>query len=341
MSEITTTAIVLATPGSLLRPESEEERLRRLAAKLYERGRSENTKRGYEGDLVRFEAWCEALKRCALPASEESIVLYVAHMADPYRPRTELGRSGPCKPATIKRALAAIAWNHRSRAQPSPITHRVRDFVRKACSALAVPPRQAAPLGVEQLQAMVNAMDTGVVSLRDQAVLLLGFAGAFRRSEIAALDFADLEFVDDGVVIRLRRSKTDREGRGIEVAVVPAEEPTLCPVAALQRWLEARGHEPGPLFFRNPDGVTCARLRDRDVDAIVKLWARRAAIQAPRNGMTFSAHSLRAGFVTSAVLAGRPESLVKAHTRHRSYEVFSRYVRRTAPLRDHPGRGVL
>lgn len=269
-------------------------------------------------------------------------MLCVAHLADPNRRPADHARSGPCKPSTVRRALSAIAWQHRVRAEPAPITPRVRDFVRKACSALSGPVRQAAPLAADQLQAMVNAMAPGSMSLRDRAVLLVGFAGALRRSEIAALNVADDEFVDGGAVILLRHSKTDREGRGVEVGVVPAGEPSLCPVAALQRWLETRGAESGPLFFRSRlGGLAPERLRDRDVDAIVKLWTKRAGIKRPRAGMTFSAHSLRAGFVTTAVLAGRSESLVKAHTRHRSYEVFSRYVRRTAPLRDHPGRGLL
>jgi integrase len=173
--------------------------------------------------------------------------------------------------------------------------------------------------------------------LRDRAILLLGFAGAFRRSELVAVDVGDLEFCESGMRVRIRRSKTDQEGGGYTIAIVSGS--IACPVKAVRAWLEASKVTAGPLFRPIGKGsrIGTDRLADHTVVRVVKASARRVGLD-PK---LFAGHSLRSGFLTSA--AGRGASIFKMmdQSRHRSMDTLRGYVRDAELFRDHAGAGLL
>jgi integrase len=194
-----------------------------------------------------------------------------------------------------------------------------------------------APLTADQLRTMVAAAPDNLVGLRDRALLLVGFGAALRRSELVDLDVADLKQSKAGLRLRIRGSKTDQERQGTTVAIAPGS--AICPIAALNEWLAAAGIRHGPVFrpvFKG-DRVADARLSDRAVAEIVKIYAKRIGLDPA----SFSGHSLRSGFLTAA--AQHRASIFKMMdvSRHRSLDTLIGYVRDAEFFRDHAGTGLL
>jgi integrase len=185
--------------------------------------------------------------------------------------------------------------------------------------------------------AMAPIASGRLADLRDRALLLLGFAGAFRRSELVALDVEDIEQTTEGLRVTVRRGKTDQEGQGAVIAIVRGS--TACPVAAVQAWLETAKITAGPVFrpISKGERLQSARLTDRSVANIVKAHAERAGLD-PR---LFSGHSLRAGFLTSAAAKGASIFKMMDQSRHRSVETLRGYVRDAEIFKDHTGAGLL
>ena len=199
-----------------------------------------------------------------------------------------------------------------------------------------------APALVDDVRAMVTAMaprrgrSWRLLELRDRALLLVGFAGAFRRSELVGLDVEDLAFSRAGVAVHLRRSKTDQEGQGRKIGI-PRGQIDTCPMAALQAWLRASGIEAGPLFR----GVTRhGHLQGRLSGYAVALVVKRRAAAIGLNQERFAGHSLRAGLATSAAAAGASERAIMAQTGHRSVLMVRRYIRDGELFRDNAAAAV-
>ena len=192
------------------------------------------------------------------------------------------------------------------------------------------------PALAEHVKAMVAASPDTLAGKRDRALILLGFAGAFRRSELVALDVADTEETESGLRVTIRKSKTDQEGEGATIAV--ARGSVACPANALREWLAAAGIESGPLFRPvNKSGKTNeARLTDRSVGSIVKAMVRRIGFPD-----AFSGHSLRSGFLTSAASNGASIFKMMDVSRHKSVDTLRGYVRDADLFRDHAGAGLL
>jgi integrase len=172
---------------------------------------------------------------------------------------------------------------------------------------------------------MLEALPNTRVGLRDRALLLLGFAGAFRRSELVGLDVADLEFARAGVIVTLRKSKTDQEGRSRRLGIPFGSSEQTCPVRSVQAWLEAARISEGPVFrsldrFQQVQG---ARLSDKAVALIIKRRAKAVGLDPAR----YAGHSLRAGLATSAAAAGASERVIMSQTGHRSADMVRRYIR--------------
>jgi integrase len=183
--------------------------------------------------------------------------------------------------------------------------------------------RQAAPLLKADVLTIMSQMH-GIKGDRDRALILLGFAGALRRSELAALDFADIEFVREGLVIHLRRSKTDQLGEGRKIGV-PLGRTSACPVKAVERWLEVSKIASGPVFraINRGGGVGQSQLSAQSVALILKDYAKAVGL----NPANISGHSLRSGLVTSAIQAGVAVHKIQQQTGHRSVEMLARYIR--------------
>jgi integrase len=190
---------------------------------------------------------------------------------------------------------------------------------------LGTAPAQKSPTLIEDIRAMVNAADAGPLGLRDRALLLLGFAGAFRRSELVALNFEDCGFTRDGLVVTIRRSKTDQEGQGRRVGIPYGSTPETCPVRTVQEWTAQAGISSGPLFrsVSRVGQVQPGGLAGIDVARIVKKLAQRAGL----DGAKYAGHSLRAGHATTAAIAGASERSIMNQTGHRSVEMVRRYIR--------------
>ena len=194
-----------------------------------------------------------------------------------------------------------------------------------------------APAVAGKMLGMVATAPDKLAGLRDRALLLIGFGGALRRSELVALDAADIEETETGLLVKIRGSKTDQERAGATIAIARGD--VACPAKALREWLDAAGIESGPIFRPIDKGgtVRTSRLTDRSVANIIKPYAGRAGFDAS----TFSGHSLRAGFLTSA--AGKGASIFKMMdvSRHKSVDTLRGYVRDAELFKDHAGTGLL
>jgi integrase len=267
-----------------------------------------------------------------LPATPETLAEYLAHLAE------------SCRVSTLERRLTAIARAHEACGLASPAAHPgVRATLRGIRRTLAeqAPVRAAksgkAPLSVEQLRAIVAATPDTLAGQRDRALLLLGFAAALRRSELVALDLADLEHVPEGLIITLRRSKTDQEGAGRRIGVPYGGSSQTCPVAAARDWITSANLDRGPLFRRvDRHGNVGGRLSDRSVALIVKAGATRVGIDPAR----VAGHSLRAGLATAAARAGKSERSIALQTGHSSLRVLRGYIREGTLFRDNAAAGI-
>ena len=227
--------------------------------------------------------------------------------------------------AALVRRTATISKAHEARGLPNPCRFEiVRATLRGIKRTRGIAQREAKPLLREDLFRVLDAMGDGVKDVRDRALLLIGFAGGFRRSEIVGLNCDDIERVRQGLIITLRRSKTDQEGAGRKIGI-PWGRTCHCPVLALEHWLGVSGIEDGPVFrpVDRHSNVTSERLSGEAVSLIVK--ERVAAASIDPTG--FSGHSLRAGFATSAVQAGVSTLKIRSQTGHASDAMLSRYVR--------------
>jgi integrase len=184
---------------------------------------------------------------------------------------------------------------------------------------------QKAPTLTDDIRTMVDAVDDGTIGARDRALILLGFAGAFRRSELVGLDIADCVFGKDGLTVTLRRSKTDQDGAGRKIGIPYGANPETCPVRTIQAWIEQAGLSGGALFrsINRHGQVQAGRLSGIDVARIVKKLAQRAGLDAT----AYAGHSLRAGHATSAAIAGASERSIMKQTGHRSVQMVRRYIR--------------
>jgi site-specific recombinase XerD len=277
-----------------------------------------STRRAYGAGLADFRAWCATQDLQALPATPECVARYL----------TALAKAGR-KVSTIEQRVAAIRWAHEARGLESPtVTKGVRATLRGIRRELGVAPRRKAPATVERIGAMVGHCPATLKGRRDRALLLFGFASAMRRSELVSLTPTDLEATDRGLLVTVRRSKTDQEGRGQVRAIPYGRTPELCPVRALSAWLEAAGITDGPIF---------RRVDRRAIANVVKSYAEKAGLDPTE----FAGHSLRAGFVTSAAERGRRAERIMDHTGHRSVAMVRVYTRRADAFSDHAGEGLL
>lgn len=297
------------------------------AAKYARAEKSPATQKAYWSDFEGFGVWCQERAFPIIPTTPEAVAAYLAFEAD-----------RGAKSSTIARRLAAIRYVHAIGGHPNPTSdERVRAVLRGIRRTHGTAPRRVLPATADRLLAMVPRPDGSLSTLRDRALLLLGFAGAFRRSELVALNVADLEELPEGLRVTIRRGKTDQEARGTVIAIVRGE--VACPVASVRDWLQSAEINDGPLFrpIRRGDHVQNGRLTDRSVASIVKAHAENAGFDPS----AFSGHSLRAGFLTSAAKNGASLFKMMDSSRHRSIETLSAYVRDQELFKNHAGAGLL
>jgi integrase len=273
-----------------------------------EAGIAPATRRAYKADLDHFRAWGGDI-----PTTDVQLAAYLADQATTLRA------------ATLTRWLVAISVAHKAQRLPSPVSSPlVRATMRGVRREHGAAQRQAAPLLREDLFVVLGAMGDRLKDLRDRALLLIGFAGGLRRSELAAINLSDFERVREGIILTIRRSKTDQDGAGRRIGI-PFGRTIHCPVRALEIWLNAARIEDGPVFrpVDRHGRLAAARLCGEAVSLIVR--GRTAAAGLDPTG--YSGHSLRAGFATSATRAGVSTFKIRQQTGHASDAMLSRYVR--------------
>jgi len=276
---------------------------------------AENTRRAYHSDLRHFIA-----TGGRIPATSEQVARYLADHA------------ATLSMATLARRLAGIRAAHVERGFPDPTKGElIRLTFRGIRRRHGKPQRRVAPLRIEHLAAIISALGTSTRDIRDRALLLFGFAGAFRRSELTGIQCDWITRTEQGISVALRRSKTDQESRGRRV-VIPRVGGQICPMAALEAWLEASKIKEGALFRQiSKSGKFLAEgLSASAVATIVK----QRAGQIGLDPTCFSGHSLRSGYATSAAVAGLPLWRIKRQTGHVSDAALRAYIREISLFKD-------
>jgi integrase len=276
---------------------------------------SPNTRRAYRSDLAHFLA-----NGGQLPATADDVASYLARFG------------GELAVATLARRLVAIGRAHTGQELKNPCqAELVRLTLRGIRRTYGRPQRQALALTKEQLGLIVASLGNSPRDFRDRALLLLGFYGAFRRSELSAIDCKSIAWSGRGIVVTIRKSKTDQEGKGRDVAI-PREMASICPVRALECWLEVSGISEGAVF-RPIDRVERISKEVLSADAVSVILKRRLK-EAGSDPCEYSGHSLRAGYVTEAANAGIPTWKIRRQTGHSSDAMLDRYIRQGEAFSD-------
>lgn len=275
---------------------------------------SENSRKALRSDLEHFRQYGGEI-----PCSPETLAAYIAAFA------------GSLSVATLCRRIASISKAHKLKGMPSPVVSEiVRLTLRGIKRQHGKPQKQAAPLCRDDLLLVLAAIPDDLRGARDRALLLIGFCAALRRSELCRVQYEDLAFTSEGLVLTLPRSKNDQEGHGRKVGI-PFGRGKVCPIRALQDWLARSGITSGPIFRAIDKGaVTETSLCDRSVSNIVKARVASVGLSSEH----FSGHSLRAGLATSAAMAGVSSLKIREQTGHKSEAMLARYVRDGNLFRD-------
>jgi integrase len=306
-----------------------------LAAKAAE------TRRAYQGDWKHFAAWCLRSGAEPLPAQPETVARYLAAHAYAHRP------------ATLARRVVAIAVVHRAGGHEPPTRAEVvRTVLQGIRKSVGTAQNAKTPVLTEDLAAMLDNLprrlddgDDTPLAKRDRLLLLLGWSAALRRSELVALNAEDVRIVPEGLVVTLRRSKTDQEGEGRRIGIphsrhdVEGECAPTCPVAALRAWLAETGIRRGPLFLRvdrHGRVLPGQRLTGHAVGRVVKRCAEAAGLDPAHYG----GHSLRAGLATSAARGGAEEREIARVTGHKSARMLRHYIRDGEMFRESAARAA-
>ena len=328
MNDEATLLVPFADTTVLVKPEEAQ-----AAANYASEAMAHNTKAAYAKGWRGYASWC-AEREFDPYGPRGQIALYLASLA-------EAGR----KVSTISIALCAITKAFDLQGLPSPREDRAVKLVYQGIRRkLGIAPEQVEAILPQQLRAMVDALPEAsgknrLRSLRNRAILTLGWVGGMRRSEIVGLLSVDVTEVPEGLKVTIRRSKTDQEGKGRVVAIPYGTWIQTCPVRSLREWREAAGITDGALFRTvtpSGDGVREYALTDRQLANVVKQCAKRAGIDG-----RYSGHSLRAGLVTSAVRAGKDARSIQGVTGHKTVEMLYRYVREQKLFADSPSAGLV
>jgi integrase len=297
-------------------PQTRETKSSALVASYSAAAQSSATTRSYDADIRHFKQ-----HGGAIPASPSMVAEYLASFA------------GTLAVATLQHRLIAIHRAHTDRGLPSPVMdHIVKRTMQGIRRTIGTKQRRVTALVKDDLLEMMVHVDQQMPmrAARDKALLLIGFAGAFRRSELVALRYDDMTQFDNGVELLLRRSKTDQEGAGRTV-FIPHASGSRCPVKALKSWLELAGIATGPLFRpinRHDQVVGGGALTPQSVALIVKAAVRKMA--GDDAAKLVAGHSLRAGYCTEAATVGLQPYQIREQTGHRSDVTLARYIRPVA-----------
>ena len=280
--------------------------------------KANNTLRAYKSDFRDFGAFCAKHGFKSLPSEPKIVSLYITHL------------SQNSKISTLRRRLVSISMIHRLKGHyldtKHPIIVENLMGIKRVIGSIQ---KGKKPLLINHLKSIINVIDeqkfNEVKKLRDKSIILIGFGGGFRRSELISIDHEDLEFVPEGVKITIKRSKTDQFGEGMIKGLPYFKNESYCPVNSLKKWIKISKIESGPIFrrFYKGSAITEKRLTDQTVVLLMKKYLNLAGIE----NKNFSGHSLRSGFATVTAESGADERSIMAMTGHKTTQMVRRYIR--------------
>ena len=281
--------------------------------------KANNTIRAYKSDFNDFELFCAKNGFKSLPSEPKIVSLYLTYLS-----------TKDAKMSTLKRRLVSISVIHKLKGHyldtkhPS-IIENIMGIKRRKGSIQ----KGKKPILINNLKQIINVIDEQtneeIKKLRDRSIILIGFSGGFRRNELVSLDHEDLDFVQEGLKIKIKRSKTDQFGEGSIKGLPYFDNPQYCPVVSIQKWIKISKINSGPLFRRFTKGSNLSqnRLTDQTVALLIKEYLKLAGIDSKN----YSGHSLRSGFATTAAESGAEERSIMAMTGHKSTEKVRRYIK--------------
>ena len=284
-----------------------------------EHSKAPNTIRAYQSDFNDFQLFCSKNGFRPLPSDPKIVSLYLTHLS-----------TNDAKMSTLKRRLVSIGVIHKLKGHyldtkhPAIIENLMGIKRRKGSFQ-----KGKKPILINYLKRIIDVIDQqkkeDIKKFRDRSIILIGFSGGFRRNEIVSLDYDDLDFLEEGLKIQIRRSKTDQFGEGSVKALPYLDNSKYCPVISLKNWIEISKINSGPLFRRFIKGSKLSenRLTDQTVALLIKEYLELAGIDSKN----YSGHSLRSGFATSAAESGAEERSIMAMTGHKSTEMVRRYIK--------------
>ena len=263
--------------------------------------KANNTLRAYQSDFRDFSAFCSKNGLSSIPTQPKIIALYITHL------------SKTSKFSTLKRRIASISVIHKLKGHYLDTKHPIiMENLHGIKRTLGSRQKAKKPLLINDLKLIIKAIDEE--KIRDKALILIGFAGGFRRSELVNIDYEDIEFVNEGVKILIKRSKTDQSGEGIIKAIPYFDNKEFCPVISLKTYIKEK--------FSSKNEGKVFDISDKSVALIIKRYAERAGLDSTK----YAGHSLRSGFATTAAEFGAEERNIMAMTGHKTTQMVRRYI---------------
>ena len=280
--------------------------------------KADNTLRAYKSDFKDFEVFCAKHGFNSIPSEPKVVSLYLTHLSE------------KSKLSTLRRRLVSIGVVHKLKGHYLDTKHPViienLMGIKRKKGSMQIGKK---PILINHLKQIINVIDEEKIEkikkLRNRTLVLIGFGGGFRRTELISIDCEDLDFVEEGVKITLRRSKTDPFGEGLVKGIPYFANEKYCPVTSLKNWLNLSKIKTGPIFRRFSKGsiLTNHRLTDQSVVLIIKNSLKLGGVESEN----FAGHSLRSGFATVAAESGADERSIMAMTGHKTTQMVRRYIR--------------
>jgi len=290
--------------------------------------KSPNTIRAYKSDFADFAVFCKSNNLKSMPSDVKSLTIYLTFL---FKKKQKF--------STIKRKLISISQVHKIKGYYIDVKNPlIIENLLGIKRQLGADQKGKKPLSIDHLRQIIEKIDEEKISelkkIRDKAIILLGFAGGFRRSELTNLDVEDVEFVDEGLKIILKKSKTDPFGKGLTKAIPFFENVKFCPVKNLKLWLEKSCINKGKIFCRltKSNNIFFKKITDQSIAKLIKHYLNRIGVQ----NKNFSAHSLRSGFATATAEAGADERSIMNMTGHKSVQMVRRYIKETNLFKNNP-----
>jgi site-specific recombinase XerD len=323
----------------------DNEELNQSALEVLENIHSKNTRRSYLSDLKNFLKYLEGKNKNPATVTANSLINYL----------DDLKENGK-KHATIQRRLVSIRslykqygeqqereeranGNHDFTYHNPASTDRVKDWMKGLRKTIGVAQAQKRPATRRIMQTLINEIEGNrLIDFRNRAILAIGYAGASRRSELAALNIEDIERDSEGIYIIVRKGKTDQEGQGLKKFIYYGKKSSLCPVRLLEAWISKAGITEGAVFRQvNKGGMVGQRMSDTSIYTVIKKTVAAAGFD-PKE---FGGHSLRAGLITQLADDGAEERDIMAHSGHKSVVIMRRYIREANIKKTSPTKGIL